>query len=61
MSAYVRVRSAEYWVKDMGCLVIRSAASHTPNRSVGCEGWCEVGCADEGKERVHKRGEIRAS
>jgi len=33
-SAYVRGRSAEYWVKGMleaqGYLVIRSAASHTP-------------------------------
>ena len=33
-SAYVRGRSAEYWVKglleDQGYLVIRSAASHTP-------------------------------
>lgn len=33
-SEYVRGRSAEYWVKgmleDMGYLVIRSAASHTP-------------------------------
>ncbi len=33
-SAYVRGRSAEYWVKGLleaqGYLVIRSAASHTP-------------------------------
>ena len=34
VSAYVRGRSGEYWVKglleDQGYLVIRSAASHTP-------------------------------